>query len=168
MAYTPQQRKEHIRELQRMLYAISFYDEEIPRVVPDGIYGRETAMAVRAFQQKNNLRPTGETNRATWDAIVQVYLENIARQARIIDAYPQGVKHITAGDEGFVVYIIQAMLNLLTETFDNFGAVPLTGRYDKETIQAVKDFQRRSGQNQTGHTDPATWNLLVATTQHTS
>ncbi len=166
MAYTPQQRRAHVRELQRMLHGLSYYDERIPRVIPDGIYGRETALAVRAFQQVNNLRPTGETNRATWDAIVNAYLENVARIAKAIDAYPQNTKSITIGDEGLAVYIIQAMLNLLSVAFDNMKAVPVTGKYDAETKRAVQEFQRRSGQNQTGNTDPATWNLLIATSQH--
>ena len=168
MAYTPQQKRAHIKELQQMLYALSFYDARIPRIVPDGIYGRETALAVRAFQQDNNLRPTGETNRATWDAIVQAYLENVAKQAKPLDIYPEGVQHITVGDEGLAVSIIQAMLNFLSLTFDNLEAIPVTGKYDTVTQQAVQAFQRHSGQRQTGHTDPATWNLLAATAQHTS
>jgi len=49
MAYTNEDRRNHIRELQRYLYSLSFYDETMPQVVPDGIYGRETALAVRAF-----------------------------------------------------------------------------------------------------------------------
>ena len=53
MAYTEQDRRNHIRELQQYLYSLSFLDETLPRVIPDGIYGRQTALAVRAFQQKN-------------------------------------------------------------------------------------------------------------------
>ena len=76
MAYTEQDRRNHIRELQQYLYSLSFLDETLPRVIPDGIYGRQTALAVRAFQQKNGLRPNGETNRATWDAIVNAYRQS--------------------------------------------------------------------------------------------
>ena len=79
MAYTEQDRRNHIRELQQYLYSLSFLDETLPRVIPDGIYGRQTALAVRAFQQKNGLRPNGETNRATWDAIVNAYRQQIQR-----------------------------------------------------------------------------------------
>ena len=48
MAYTEQDRRNHIRELQQYLYSLSFLDETLPRVIPDGIYGRQTALAVRA------------------------------------------------------------------------------------------------------------------------
>ncbi len=168
MAYTEEQKRDHIRELQQMLYALSYHDERIPQVIPDGIYGAETALAVRAFQQANGLRPTGETNRATWDAIVNAYLENVAQIARAIDAYPQSAEHLSLGDEGLAVYIIQAMLNLLSITYGNFSSIPITGKYDEETHNAVREFQRRSGQPETGNVNPATWNLLAATTQHTN
>ena len=76
MAYTEQDRRNHIRELQQYLYSLSFLDETLPRVIPDGIYGRQTALAVRAFQQKNGLRPNGETNRATGFSALSVSLAN--------------------------------------------------------------------------------------------
>ena len=52
MAYTDDQKTRHISELQRYLYSISHYNENIPRVMPDGIYGLETQEAVRAFQKE--------------------------------------------------------------------------------------------------------------------
>ena len=61
MAYTEQQHQEHIFELQTYLHGLAhFYD--LPAVTPDGVYGENTASAVREFQQKNSLRPTGVTN----------------------------------------------------------------------------------------------------------
>ena len=41
MAYTEDQKSRHITELQRYLYSISHYNEKIPRIFPDGIYGPE-------------------------------------------------------------------------------------------------------------------------------
>jgi peptidoglycan hydrolase-like protein with peptidoglycan-binding domain len=160
MPYTQQQRQAHIRELQRMLYALSFVDDAIPKVIPDGIYGRETAQAVRAFQQRNNLHPTGETNRATWDEIVRLYLERVAQTAHPVDAYPHASRFLTLGDEGLAVYIVQAILNLLGIQYENMQQIPVTGKYDATTQQAVREFQKHSGQKETGNTDPATWNLL--------
>lgn len=60
MAYTEQDRRNHIRELQQYLYSLSFLDETLPRVIPDGIYGRQTALAVRAFQQKTGCDRMGK------------------------------------------------------------------------------------------------------------
>lgn len=166
MPYTPQQKRDHIRELQRMLHGLSYYDERIPRIIPDGIYGRETAQSVRAFQQLNNLRPTGETNRATWDAIAAAYLEIVARTAKPLDIFPHDKRFISAGDQGLPVLVLQSMLQHLSTLFDNFGSTAITGQYDAQTTQRVREFQSRSGQSQTGNTDPTTWNLLIATATH--
>ncbi|MBQ8514848.1 MAG: peptidoglycan-binding protein [Ruminococcus sp.] len=166
MPYTPQQKRDHIRELQRMLYGLSHYDERIPSVIPDEIYGRETAQAVRAFQQANNLHPTGETNRATWDAIAVAYLEIVARTAKPLDVFPHDKRTLSPGDQGLPVLVLQSMLQHLSTIFDNFRSIPITGQYDMETRRAVQEFQSRSGQSQTGSTDPATWNLLIATATH--
>ena len=42
----------------------------LPLVKRDGIYGSVTADAVRLFQQKNGIIPTGRVDRETWDAMV--------------------------------------------------------------------------------------------------
>ena len=39
----------------------------------DGIYGEDTANAVRAFQRINMLDPTGEVDKATWNRLVREY-----------------------------------------------------------------------------------------------
>ena len=42
-----------IESLQLMLRTLSMLDEELPTLVPDGIYGSATANAVSAFQKKH-------------------------------------------------------------------------------------------------------------------
>lgn len=167
MAYTQRQRRAHIMELQKMLYGLSRFDDRLPEVIPDGIYGRETAFAVKAYQQTRGLRPTGEVNAATWEKLRDEYIEKIVSRAEPVYAYPQNTLNIGLNDEGLAVYIIQAMLRLLSVNFRNLGNIPVTGRYDAATENAVREFQRRSGQPQTGKTDKATWNLLSATARHT-
>jgi hypothetical protein len=113
MAYTEQDRRNHIRELQQYLYSLSFLDETLPRVIPDGIYGRQTALAVRAFQQKNGLRPNGETNRATWDAIVNAYRQQIQREATPLHLYTPERELLGAGETGLLVLVLQSILKTL-------------------------------------------------------
>ncbi|MDD6268775.1 MAG: peptidoglycan-binding protein [Oscillospiraceae bacterium] len=166
MAYTQYQRREHIRELQKMLHGLSRFDRNLPAVIPDGIYGRETAFAVKAFQQRNGLRPTGEASSATWEKIRSEYSRKILQQPAAVSAYPENTLNIGLNDEGLAVFMIQAMLKLLSLSFYNLRDVQVTGRYDSATQQAVKEFQKLSGQPQTGKTDVATWNLLVAAAKH--
>lgn len=166
MAYTPQQRKAHIMELQKMLYGLWLLDERLHEIIPSGIYGKDTAYAVKAYQQTRGLRPTGEVNAATWKKITDEYCEKIGSHAESIDAYPENTLNISLHDEGLAVYIIQAMLRLLRVNFSNLGDLSVTGRYDADTENAVREFQKLSGQRPTGKTDKATWNLLLATVKH--
>lgn len=166
MAYTLPQRRDHIREIQEMLYELSFFDERIPKVIPDGIYGRETALAVKAFQQLYGLRATGEVNQATWEAISDVYRREIQKIAMALDIFPHERKNISAGDQGLEVYAVQAMLRVLADIFQNLSRLPVTGLYDSKTENAVREFQKISGQPETGVTDPHTWNLLASSARH--
>ena len=50
MPYTPEQKKKHVREFQRYLQGIAYYNHKIPLIIPDGYFGKETETAVRAFQ----------------------------------------------------------------------------------------------------------------------
>ena len=65
-----------IRSLQSMLRLLQRHAGKPTTVVPDGIFGLETARAVREFQQQNGLPVTGAADLATWNAVV-----NAAREA---------------------------------------------------------------------------------------
>jgi len=86
MSYTKTDQENHITELQTYLRGISFINPNIPRIVPDGIYGALTSGAVSAFQKEYGLPQTGETDRATWNKIYSVYqdvLEYYGEQERL-------------------------------------------------------------------------------------
>ena len=85
MAYTDEQKRQHILELQAYLHGIS-HQSQLPHLIPDGVYGENTANAVRLFQQQNQLPPTGETDTATWNAIAQAYRQE---SHRAFPAVPQ-------------------------------------------------------------------------------
>lgn len=162
MAYTAQDRRNHIRELQQYLYALSFYDDTIPRVIPDGIYGRETALAVRAFQQKHGLRPNGETNRATWDAIASTHQSEIEKIASPLHVFSKSREIIGMGEVGFSVLIVQSILKTLKLRFHNMQEIQINGIYDEATQAAIRLFQQNTGCSTTGNVDRCTWNVLVA------
>lgn len=48
------------------------YGTSLPPV-PDGEYGGETAGAIRDFQSRNGLYPSGEVDRRTWDALSRIF-----------------------------------------------------------------------------------------------
>ena len=62
-----------IRSLQTMLRTIAAVVPGQKNVMPDGIYGSQTAEAVRSFQRRMGLNPTGVVDQATHELIVLEY-----------------------------------------------------------------------------------------------
>lgn len=59
-----------VYEAQCALRQLSAMDAAIrPRIIPDGIYGKETQSAVRAFQKSMHLPMTGIINYPTWQLL---------------------------------------------------------------------------------------------------
>lgn len=166
MIYSQDQQQQHIQEVQEYLYAISFYDSDIIRAIPDGIYGRETSLAVRSFQTKYNLPVTGEVDKQTWNKIVQIYREYIALPPYPIDVFPSPTFILSKEHKGSLIYILQAMLRDICLTYTNIPMVKITGIYDTSTMETVKAIQQIANLNQTGLTNRLTWNIIVMMYNH--
>lgn len=164
--YTPAQKKSHIRELQRYLHGISYHNPRIPLIIPDGYFGKETETAVRAFQREYGLRETGTANSETWNKIVEVYCELISRLPVALDVFPSPGYILRKGESGFLVYIIQVMLNQIRMVYEIFPEIEINGIYDNATANAVKAFQEISNLNTTGNINRQTWNHLVSSMNH--
>lgn len=63
-----------VRQMQEQLNLIGEFYNAIPVLVPDGIYGENTAQAVRKFQQIFNLPQTGVVDFSTWYKISDRYV----------------------------------------------------------------------------------------------
>jgi len=138
---------EEIRQIQTLLREISFFDEDIERVVPDGIYGEQTKRSVETFQRKNNLYVTGEVDNDTWDKIFEVYEEIYKNNKRniLVQIINEEKVPFQVGDTDTSLYVVQAMILALSDKFDNIDAVSVNGVYDEETQNAVEVIQIISG-----------------------
>lgn len=63
-----------VRTIQEQLNAIADVYSNLPRVAVDGIYGENTAAAVRAFQKQFGLPVTGTVGFSTWYKISGIYV----------------------------------------------------------------------------------------------
>ncbi|MBQ2803261.1 MAG: peptidoglycan-binding protein [Lachnospiraceae bacterium] len=63
-----------VRQLQLQLNRIARNYPAIPTITPDGIYGTNTANAIRTFQGIFNLPQTGVTDYATWYEVSDIYV----------------------------------------------------------------------------------------------
>ena len=154
-----------IRQLQRYLRTLHYFDNAGGRVPVDGIFDAATEDAVRAFQEKNALPVTGRADLATWEALLAAYNaqnRETAAPERIshFPRFPVGYT-VEAGETQFLVEIIQHALQELATVYKWDRAIERTGVYDEQTAAAVRQFQQIHSLPQTGGVDLATWNALA-------
>lgn len=157
--YTNDQRRDHVRELQEYLRALSATDERYPLLGVDGLFGPQTTEAVRVFQQATSSPVTGTVERADWERIVREY-GNLLLQtvpARSIAPFPYPAFVLKLGDRDPLIYILQVMLGAI-------GNQPfaVTGAYDAATENAVREQQLAADLLPTGEVDRITWDYLAA------
>lgn len=156
-------KRHNVFELQTFLAKISQSDAEIPFLNADGIYGEETENAVKKYQELRNLPVTGMIEYETLNKIVDEYSNIMALTGEVLPFYvfPPELLEIKSGDSGDAVYVIQIILNNFAVNYSNFRKIPITGRYGKETAEAVQKFQSTAMLNESGIVDRPTWNEMT-------
>ena len=151
-----------IRSLQTMLRVIAENDPRYRQIIPDGIYGPETVTAVSVFQQIHGLPVTGVTDNLTWDMITEIYHDAVVEQQ---EAFPLQIpmnpgQIIRKGERHPNLYLVQAILAVLSENYQSIGRPEFTGILDSSTADALSAFQEISGLPMTGNLDKHTWKHL--------
>ena len=156
--------RDAIRNLQKYLRQLSYFDSDITPPPIDGIFELETERSVKDFQKKHGLTESGVADRETWDLIYTEYLNSVSENSlpEMLSVFPLMPKdyELKTSDSWFLVEILQYMLEELRYSYDNFENVKRSGVYDSETELAVKDFQRRNLLEETGRVNKATWNEI--------
>lgn len=152
-----------IRSLQTMLRVIAESDNTLPSIVPDGIYGQQTATAISAFQRKYGLPATGITDQRTWDTITAVYEPALIQidEAQPLYIILDPMEIITENQQHPNLYIVQGMLQVFSLAYEGMIAPDVTGILDIPTAQALSRFQEQNGLPMTGHLDKQTWKQLA-------
>ncbi len=148
-----------ITDLQEMLRLI----DPTLRLGYDGIYGKETADAVSAFQSAKGLPSTGEADQETWDAIRREYKE---QQIYKGPAHPlllvlQPDQVIEKGSDNIHLYVMQGALTAIGQFYEDQPTFAITGVLDEPTAEAVIWFQDKAGLPATGNIDKKTWASLA-------
>ena len=162
--YSESQRRAHIYDLQTFLRRIQRAGGHPSPLVPDGIFGAETAEAVRAFQRANALPATGTADYDTWTAVYAAYRVLLADDTPPAEAafFPPGAgARLAPGDKGAAVVVLQLMLASAAAYHAAPPPAAPTGEYDRATEDAVRAAQGAFLLPQTGVTDRATWDALT-------
>ncbi len=157
------QRDDIIRDVQKWLRVIGREYPDFPEVFIDGIYGEETADAVRFFQTKKGLPSTGVVDRVTFDSLYSEYLR-IIRASRILGFIPAFEEYtdgeMRPGDVFDDIFVLQLLLRAISLD-DNEFFVDMSGRFDDETEKAIRKLQNRIGMAENGRVNGELWNMLV-------
>lgn len=149
-----------VRLIQYYLSFIAQYENEIPPVIVDAIYGQATANAVRAFQRAHGLTIDGIVGEETYNVMFDVYIgmlnalpdslfQNRARP------YPGYV--LIYGLEDVYVGYLQLYLSYISRTYPQIPTVTIDGVFGDETLAAVKAFQELFGLEASGIVNVVTW-----------
>jgi peptidoglycan hydrolase-like protein with peptidoglycan-binding domain len=152
-----------IRSLQTMLRVISQEDGRQPSLIPDGIYGNQTLQAVTAFQRNNGLPATGIADQTTWEAIVAAYEPAAVRlgPAQPLEIILEPGQVLRRGDKTPNIYVLQAVLQVLSDAYDSITPPTHSGILDDATFISIQSFQELTGLPQTGEADKITWKQLA-------
>ena len=143
-----------VANLQYMLGVVSAFNADIPEPDRQGVYGEATQQAVTAYQESQNLPPTGTVNEQTWDALYDSFSaieRGIFRDVSIFRFPP-----MAAADTPTEVHA------QLTAVSQAFPSVAPPGTTNAQMQQSIADWQRVMGLRPTGHADEKTLSSLAS------
>ena len=151
-----------VRSLQTMLRVIAEDDPSLPTVIPDGIYGPSTMIAITAFQRREGIPVTGIVDEGTWEQVVAAYEPALVRvgKAEPIEILLEPGQVILLGEHSPYIYLAQGMLAQLSNDHTEILYPNLTGILDDLTFSALLAFQTLAGLSPTGTLDRITWQHL--------
>lgn len=159
-------RGERVSLLQYMLATLAQFDNRIPPVTRDGIFGSNTQAAVEAFQSTYGLPVTGIVDAQTWDLMYRVLKNSYdivlfdSRELNIETApYPGTILQI--GSTGENVRTIQQYINTIATVNNNITPFNVTGVYGRATRSAVMQIQEENGLIRTGNVNESTWDVIA-------
>ena len=153
-----------VSELQYLLAVVAEFNSSVRPVRIDGIFGPNTASAVRDFQFDTGIPADGIVGEVTWRALYDTYV-------RLIDSLPENYFSSTTqpypgaplriGSRGDDVVLLQTWLNRISDVYTTIPKVTVDGIYGQNTAAAVREFQRIFGLEETGVTASYTWESIA-------
>ncbi|MEG1547144.1 MAG: peptidoglycan-binding protein [Clostridia bacterium] len=153
-----------VRTIQYYLSVIGYFNNNIPIIDIDGVYGPETVNAVKQFQSYYGLPVTGVVDANTWKTMWKIYNDTLKsippsfyQNAAVL--YPGYFLKI--GMENDDVKKMQGYLNAVAKAYPAIPKVDPTGYFGEKTLSSVKAFQRQFDLPESGIVGPATWGKLA-------
>ena len=147
-----------VRELQFYLFIMSAYDNAVPSVNIDGIFGAQTEAAVKAYQRLAGLTVDGIVGRATWDSLYSRV--SVLRQSGPVITvtrmdYPG--TPLTVGTQSNAVLYYSLLLSRIAYYFESVESPGLTPVYTEAMADGTRSLQQLLDLPVTGVVDANTW-----------
>lgn len=161
---------EDVRNIQNQLMRIRRNYPAITLIPSiNGVFGASTDAAVRDFQEIFGLKVDGIVGKATWYKISFIF-SAVTRLAEVsgeglLRAFLGEVPDVTLqrGDRGSYVNLLQSILDFIAVFYPTVSSVSRDGIFGEATQNALKEFQRTFGLEQTGVVSPEDWQVLYNT-----
>ena len=155
-----------VYELQYLLNLSSEFNNEIPPVTIDGIFGSGTREALEAFQRAYGLEITGRVGVQDWDRLYREYVG-------ILESLPEGFfSSLTLPYPGFVLRVgstgeavraLQEYLNYISNTYTSIPKVTIDGVFGPATQRAVLAYKEIFNLGNQGFVSSSTWDSITST-----
>lgn len=156
-----------VKFMQTRLNRISKNYPLIPKIDNvNGVFGRDTQDAVKAFQETFNLTVDGIVGKATWYKILYIYssVKNLAELdsegLALSEIARQFGEEFRAGDVSYEINVIRYYINTVASFNPKIPSVPYGSGFDAELENSIRSFQQEYGLPVTGIVDEETWNKL--------
>lgn len=137
------------------VYAIQVImaDLGIYEIEPTGVFDNYTYNCVKIYQIQHNLADSGMAGYRTLHHLINDMktMNSTKRFMRLLE-YELG-ESMQTGDD---VYNLQVALN------NKYFNCRVTGEYDLDTVEQIKNFQSKNSIDPDGRVGPITWNLLMS------
>ena len=153
-------------ELQYLLALVAEFNNEIPSVSVDGIFGAGTRNALEEFQRVYGLDITGETDIATWDRLYREYVGIIASLPAGFfgsTTIPYQGRVLTIGAQGDDVRVLQEYLNFISNTYTQIPKITVDGVFGNQTQTAVSIYKSIFGLDPSPIVSASTWESITST-----
>ncbi len=153
----------YVKELQRRLRLLSHMDDRYSSVDVDGMYGPQTAAAVRTFQQTVGLPANGTADERTVRLLGDLYHDYVQLTAdpRAICPFPSPYYVMREGERGTAVLILQAMLAEICQPYSSPQPPAANGTFDETTKACLIFWQTVLGLPENGEVDRFCWDKLA-------
>ena len=153
-------------ELQYLLNLVAEYNNEIPPIAIDGIFGEGTKSALEAFQRAYGLNVDGNVTTTEWDRLYREYVG-------ILESLPEGYFNSTTipyvgrvlrlGVSGDDVLALQRYLNFISNTYTQIPKVSEDGIFGVGTEAAVVAYKEIFDLDPTPIVSASVWEDITST-----